>query len=246
MRIKIKVVAILEAHYGIIGLAELAGTLDNGPENRPDIGRRGGDHLEDVAASSLISQRLREVTGLRLRLVEQADIAERDHRLIGESLQQGDLLVAERLHVGAAQHNRTDAFVFAQQRYAQYCANIGPAREFPGVRELFAFRSEKITDMNRPAIDDGTPGCPVTVDRLPLPNDRNRSVLCLENEFVAFLQHHQGIDGLAEIAGAFDDGLENRPDFGRRGSDYAEDVAAPGLIGQRLGEIACLGLNLLE
>src|SRR6266852_18277 len=50
MRASMKVVILLQAHYRIIGIAELAGTLDNGLENRPDIGRRGCDHPQDIAA----------------------------------------------------------------------------------------------------------------------------------------------------------------------------------------------------
>ena len=49
MRAEAQVVAILQEHNGIIGIAKLAGALDNGLEDRLDIGRRGCDHLEDVA-----------------------------------------------------------------------------------------------------------------------------------------------------------------------------------------------------
>ena len=52
--------------------------------------------LEDVAASGLVGQRLREVAGLRLHLLEQPDIPDGDHGLVGEGLEQCDLLVAER------------------------------------------------------------------------------------------------------------------------------------------------------
>ena len=54
------------------------------------------------------------------------------------------------------------------------------------------------------------------------------------------------IVGLAKLAGALDDRLEHRFDVGRRGGDDLEDVAAAGLVGQGLGEIAGLGLHLLE
>src|SRR6202165_2846383 len=101
-------------------------------------------------------------------------------------------------------------------------------------------------DMNRLAIDDGTPGGPLTVDRLPLPNDRNRSVLCLENEVVAILQYHQPVVGFTKVTSAFNDGFEDRADIGRRGSDHAQDIAAPGLVSQGLRELTGLGLHLVE
>src|SRR6266436_8776804 len=77
VRAKTQLVAVLQEHDGIIGLAKLAGTLDNGVENRPDVGRRGSDHPEDVAAAGLVGQSLRKVARLRLHLIEQADIADR-------------------------------------------------------------------------------------------------------------------------------------------------------------------------
>src|SRR4029079_14439233 len=46
-----------QEHGGIIGIAELAGILDNGLEHRPDIGWRRCDHAEDVAAAGLVGQR---------------------------------------------------------------------------------------------------------------------------------------------------------------------------------------------
>src|SRR6266478_1376180 len=55
MRPDLKLVTILKAYYGIIGIAEFAGTFGNSLKNRPDIGRRGCDHAEDVAAPGLIS-----------------------------------------------------------------------------------------------------------------------------------------------------------------------------------------------
>src|SRR5271169_5069889 len=79
MRAQTQIVAVPQAYNGIVGLAKLAGTVDNGLENRPDIGWRGCDHAEDVAAAGLVGQRLREVAGLRLNLLEQADILDRDH-----------------------------------------------------------------------------------------------------------------------------------------------------------------------
>ncbi len=101
-------------------------------------------------------------------------------------------------------------------------------------------------DVNRLAIDDGTPGGPLAVDRLPLPNDRNRSVLRLEHQLVAVFQHDQCVGGLTKLTGTLDDGPEDRRDVGRRGRDHAEDAAAPGLVRQRFLQLTGLGLYLVE
>src|SRR5258705_1182328 len=73
-----KIVAILQKHDGVVRLAKLAGTLDNGLEHRPHIGRRGSNHAEDVAASGLVSQCFGEVARLRLHLVEQLNVLDYD------------------------------------------------------------------------------------------------------------------------------------------------------------------------
>src|SRR5882724_5660852 len=91
MRAEAQVVTILQKHYGVISLAKFAGAFDDGLENRRDIGWRGSDDAKDVAAAGLVGEGLGEVTGFRLHLVEQAHVADRDHGLIGKSLQQGDL-----------------------------------------------------------------------------------------------------------------------------------------------------------
>src|SRR6266446_3495837 len=91
VRAKTQLVAVLQEHDGIIGLAKLAGTLDNGFEDRADIGRRGSDHPEDVAAPGLVSQSLRELAGLGLNFVEQPHVLDGDHRLVGKSRSKIDM-----------------------------------------------------------------------------------------------------------------------------------------------------------
>ncbi len=75
----------------------------------------------------MLLQRFLQVRRLRLHLLEQTDIADGDHGLVGEGLQQGDLLIAERLHFSAAEHDRANALALAQQRHAQNAAMTLPA-----------------------------------------------------------------------------------------------------------------------
>ena len=108
-----EVVAIFQRYQGIVGLAKPAGTLDDGLENRPDIRRRGGDHAENVAAAGLVSQRLGKIARLRLHLVEQTDVLDGDHRLVGEGRGQFDLLGGERTRFRARQDDDADRDPFA-------------------------------------------------------------------------------------------------------------------------------------
>ena len=62
-------------------------------EHRLDVGRRARDDAQDLAGRRLLLQRLGEVAVARLQLLEQADVLDRDHRLVGEGLEQLDLPV---------------------------------------------------------------------------------------------------------------------------------------------------------
>ena len=75
------------------------------------VGRRTADDLENLRRRRLPLQRLPG-------FVEQPRILDRDHRLVGEGLQQGDFLFRKRgAPVAPARHeNRADATPFPQQR----------------------------------------------------------------------------------------------------------------------------------
>ena len=57
--------------------------------------------------------------GARLHLLEQPHVLDRDHRLVGEGLDQLDLLVGERPHLRARQREDADRLALAQQRHAE-------------------------------------------------------------------------------------------------------------------------------
>ena len=57
------------------------------------VERRAADDLEHVGGGGLLLQRFAEVARFRLHLVEQPRILDRDHGLVGEGLEQGELLV---------------------------------------------------------------------------------------------------------------------------------------------------------
>src|SRR5258708_29259211 len=56
MRTKLKLVTSLETYYGVICLAKLASSFNNGLEDWSHIGRRRCDHPEEVLPPGLISQ----------------------------------------------------------------------------------------------------------------------------------------------------------------------------------------------
>jgi hypothetical protein len=108
-----QVIAFFQINDSIIGVAKLAGTLDNGIEHRPDVGRRGSDDAQDIGAAGLVGEGFREIAGALLDLVEQTHILDRDHGLVGEGGDEIDLLLRERLDPLAGQYDHPDRFVLA-------------------------------------------------------------------------------------------------------------------------------------
>jgi hypothetical protein len=241
-----KTVSIVQVHEAELRAANAGGVFEHALEHRLQIAGRPADHAQYFRRRRLLLQGFGKLTRSLLHLLEQPHIADRDHGLVGKCLEQGDLLVAERTHLGAAKHDDADALAFAQQGYAQHGANLGRARKFPCARELFAFRPEQVMHVDRRAVDDRKTGCRVTIDGLSFPHYRNRPMLGLKHEFVAVPQGCKRIVGFAQFAGALDNRREDRFDVGRRGGDHAKDVGAAGLVGEGLGEVARLGLHLLE
>ena len=73
--------------------------------------------------------RLRKLPALVLDFVEQPHVLDRDHRLVGEGLDQLDLLIGERPHFRTRQYDHANRNIFAQQRHAKYrakSAEFGP------------------------------------------------------------------------------------------------------------------------
>ena len=57
---------------------------------------------QHLGGRRLLLQRLGQLAGARLHLVEQPHVLDRDHRLVGESGDQLDLLIGERAHLSCA------------------------------------------------------------------------------------------------------------------------------------------------
>ena len=77
-----------------------ASMVSNTGSNSP--GRRRDD-LQHLRGRGLLLQRLGQLARARLHLVEQPHVLDSDHRLVGEGLDQLDLLVGERTHALAMQ-----------------------------------------------------------------------------------------------------------------------------------------------
>ncbi len=97
------------------GTTQLAGAFGKGVEHRLHVGRRTADDFQDFGSRGLALQRL-------LRLVEQAHVLDRDHGLVGEGLQQRDLLRREGARLAAPGKDRADRLAFTKHRHRKHCA----------------------------------------------------------------------------------------------------------------------------
>jgi hypothetical protein len=100
----------------VVGLADTRGAPDHGVQHGLEIRRRGADDPQDLGRGRLLLERFGEVAVLGLQLLEEADVLDGDDGLIGESLEEGDLLVGERSRLRAPDRNGPDGLTFPQER----------------------------------------------------------------------------------------------------------------------------------
>ena len=104
------------------------------------------------------SQQFREVARACLHLLEQTDIADGDHGLIGEGLQQGNLFIAERVNFRSAKDDHPDALALSHQGHTQNgVVALTDALLSRDSREFVAFDRLHIAHMYRFLVQDCAP-----------------------------------------------------------------------------------------
>ena len=121
---------------------------------RSNTGRRVGDRArdrgQDLARRALLVERL-------LRLVEQAHVLDRDHRLVGERAEQRYLVLGKRPHVLPAQQDGAERLAFAKERRDHHGAIAESLGDLVAQRELLA-RGQQVGYLDRLAFEHGTAG----------------------------------------------------------------------------------------
>ena len=145
--------------------AQLARRFRERRQHRLQIEGRTADDLEHIGGRGLLLQRFLEVARLRLHLVEQARVLDRDDGLVGEGLDELDLLVVERAEPRCASRRARRS---ARRRASSEC------RDRCGVRRLSAFARPvfgvglDVLHVNGSAFQHSPPA-----DRAPLGHDRH-------------------------------------------------------------------------
>src|SRR5713101_7868582 len=129
----------------------MPGRIHDNVEHRLQRIRRTADDLQYIGCRGLELQRFAQVLGAFLDLLEQPDIADGDYRLIGKSLQQGNLFVRERIYFKTAKRDRSDALAFAQQGHAQNGPVTSNARHPLRFRKFGGFSGVRVVNVNREA-----------------------------------------------------------------------------------------------
>src|SRR5262249_14413483 len=80
---------------------------------------RPGDDAEHLARRGLLLERNGQIAVPGFQLLEQSDVLDRDHRLVGESLEEGDLTLREEPGLGTAELQRPDRDAFPHQGHAE-------------------------------------------------------------------------------------------------------------------------------
>ena len=148
---------------------ELQPALHDGVEHRLGIGGRVADDVQNLGSRRLLLQRLGQIVGALAQLVEQPRVFDRDRGLIGERLEQRDVLVLERTHLGAADQDRAQCATFADQRHGEDRPMPVIARILPGKCKFIA-GIQRVGYVNRPLVVDRTPHDRGTVEQVRLAN----------------------------------------------------------------------------
>src|SRR5438477_9447961 len=89
-------------------VAQPHGASDDRVEDRLHVGLGPADDTQDLSCRRLLLKRLGEVAIARLQLLEQADILDGDHGLVGKGLEQRYLFIRERLGYWSCRSDRAE------------------------------------------------------------------------------------------------------------------------------------------
>ncbi len=95
-------VPLVESQHHVIDPTNPGGALDDGVKHRLHVRRRAADDAEHLGRCRLMLQRLAQFRIALAEFLEQSHVLDGDHRLVGEGLEQRDLLVGERPDFRAA------------------------------------------------------------------------------------------------------------------------------------------------
>ena len=199
------------------------------------------------AGRRLLLQRLGQLAVARLQLGEQADVLDGDDRLVGEDLQQGDLLVGEGLDFLTAHGERADGVPLSKHGHGDEGAVSNLLGRRPEVGKLVGLRGQDVVNVHRRAVDDGAPGGEGPLEDPRLGNAVDDGPVVGRDPDDPFLQQlDRGVIRSAHQRRALCDGVQHRLEVRGRARDDSQDLGGGGLLLERLGQLAVARLQLGE
>src|SRR5262249_22687139 len=115
-------VPLVESQNHVINPTNPYGALDYGIEDRLHVRGRPADDAEDLGRCRLMLQCLAQFCVARIEFFEQPHVFNRNHRLIRERPEKGNLLVGEGTDLESADHDSANGDSLSQQRRSKYGA----------------------------------------------------------------------------------------------------------------------------
>jgi hypothetical protein len=100
-------------HHTYLCVAQLFCQFADDFEHRLDLGGRARDDTQDFTCRGLVLQCFSEVMVAHPQLRKQPDVLNSDDRLVGEGMEQRDLLIWKRSGFGPADYDGADRFPIA-------------------------------------------------------------------------------------------------------------------------------------
>jgi hypothetical protein len=202
----------------VVRATESGGVAGHGLKHRLQIGRRAGDDPQDLTRGRLLLERLGQLAVATLQLLKEPRVLDRDHRLVRERLEQLDLAVGERADLVAQNDDRPDRFALAHQGRGQHGPRVG--RQLLARGELMP-HGPHVEEMVRLPVDHSPSSQRAAVDRKLHPDDLAGSPVAGHRaEGTIHYSIHPCVACLAETRRALGDGVQHRPQVGRRGGDH--------------------------
>src|SRR5262245_6725478 len=170
---------------------------------------RGAYRLTNFAQCSQLTYRLHQLPRPCFEFLEQPHVFNRNDRLVGEGLEQGNLLLIERTNFRAANHNDADWNTLSKQRSGKDspsgCDCMGR------FRELFEVCRD-VMDVNHMAVDDSSAGDRATSDGPPHWRDWHRPTYCRSLEHLTIYAKDRSVLRITKPCGTFRHRIQHRLD----------------------------------
>ena len=227
-------------HHRRMAAQEPLDALHDRVEDGSHVGLRLADHPQDVRGRGLLLERRRQIAVALLQLLEQPGVLDGDDALIGEGLEQRELLGRERLGLGARDDDGPEGGAFVEHRDEEGRAPAEGLRRGAAELRRVGVRLD-IGNVQRLPVDEDAADQASPRDGLRGEDARKFLPLALR---AAGERHemrvgpveavHDARPGRAQPPGAPRDRVEDRLHVGVRARDGAQDLVRRVLAVRRL------------